>query len=85
LQLCNHFFISKFEKLKYLHRIQENLKIKKKQKTMKKYFIMTFGCQMNYADSEKVNMLLLQSGFMTTKDWRDADLIIFNTCSVRKK
>lgn len=52
---------------------------------MKKYFIMTFGCQMNYADSEKVNMLLLQSGFMSTKDWKDADLIIFNTCSVRKK
>lgn len=52
---------------------------------MKKYFIQTFGCQMNYADSEKINMLLLQSGFMKSKTWQEADLIIFNTCSVRKK
>ncbi len=30
-------------------------------KTLKTYFVKTFGCQMNYADSEKVNMALLQS------------------------
>jgi len=40
---------------------------------------------MNQADSEKVNMILLQSGFMKAVKWQDADLIIFNTCSVRQK
>ena len=52
---------------------------------MRKYFIQTFWCQMNQADSEKVNMILLQSGFMKALKWQDADLIIFNTCSVRQK
>ena len=46
---------------------------------------MTFGCSMNQADSEKVNMILLQSGFMKTNEIKDADLVIFNTCSVRQK
>jgi len=40
---------------------------------------------MNQADSEKVNMVLLQSGFMRSKDLESADLVIFNTCSVRQK
>lgn len=52
---------------------------------MRKYFIMTFGCSMNQADSEKVNMILLQSGFMKTAEMFEADLVIFNTCSVRQK
>ena len=52
---------------------------------MKKYYIKTFGCEMNKADSEKVNMILLQSGLMKTNDWIDADLVIYNTCSVRQK
>lgn len=52
---------------------------------MRKYFIMTFGCAMNQADSEKVNMILLQSGFMKTNELKEADLVIFNTCSVRQK
>ncbi len=52
---------------------------------MKKYFIQTFWCAMNQADSEKINMILLQSGFVMVKNWKDADLVIFNTCSVRQK
>ncbi len=52
---------------------------------MKKYFIQTFGCAMNQADSEKINMVLLQSGFMKVTNLLDADLVIFNTCSVRQK
>lgn len=50
-----------------------------------KYFLQTFWCQMNYADSEKINMILLQSGFRKVMKLDDADLVIFNTCSVRKK
>lgn len=52
---------------------------------MKKYFIQTFWCAMNSADSEKINMLLLQSGFLKVSEHAEADLIILNTCSVRKK
>lgn len=52
---------------------------------MRKYYIKTFGCEMNQADSEKVNMILLQSGMIRTNDWKDADLVIYNTCSVRQK
>lgn len=40
---------------------------------------------MNQADSEKVNMILLQSWFMKVSDWKQADLVIYNTCSVRQK
>lgn len=52
---------------------------------MKKYYIKTFGCQMNQADSEKINMALLQSWFMRINTTVWADLVILNTCSVRKK
>ena len=52
---------------------------------MKKYYIQTFGCAMNQSDSEKINMILLQSGFMKTEDLKNSDLVVFNTCSVRKK
>lgn len=52
---------------------------------MKKYFIQTFWCAMNQADSQKINMILLQSGFIKTNNWKESDLIILNTCSVRQK
>ncbi len=52
---------------------------------MKKYFVKTFWCAMNQADSEKINMIMLQSWFMRATKWEDADLVIFNTCSVRQK
>lgn len=52
---------------------------------MRKYYIKTFWCEMNKADSEKINMLLLQSGFMKVNDIKNADLVILNTCSVRQK
>ena len=52
---------------------------------MRKYFIQTFGCAMNQADSEKINMIFLQSGIFRTAKREEADIIIFNTCSVRKK
>lgn len=52
---------------------------------MRKYYIQTFGCEMNKADSEKINMVLLQSGLQRTSDYKNADLVLFNTCSVRQK
>ncbi len=52
---------------------------------MKKYYIKTFWCAMNQADSEKINMILLQSWFLKVADWKQADLVVLNTCSVRQK
>ncbi len=52
----------------------------------KKVFIRTFGCQMNEYDSEKMaDVLAAAEGFEKTSDPADADLILFNTCSVREK
>ena len=51
----------------------------------RKFCIQTFGCQMNHADSEKIHMLLAQAGLSKVDTWEEADIVIFNTCSVRQK
>ena len=48
-----------------------------------KFIIETYGCQMNVADSELVASILTQAGFISTDQINEADVIIFNTCSVR--
>jgi tRNA-2-methylthio-N6-dimethylallyladenosine synthase len=54
--------------------------------TTKKVFIRTFGCQMNEYDSDKMaDVLNAAEGFEKTDDPAEADLILFNTCSVREK
>ena len=50
-----------------------------------KYLIETYGCQMNYHDSERMAGLLEQAGYEATTDDRDADVLVINTCSVREK
>ena len=50
----------------------------------KKVFIRTFGCQMNIRDSEIVAGLFLDKGYRLAKSQDEADIILFNTCSVRK-
>ncbi|HHT78708.1 MAG TPA: tRNA (N6-isopentenyl adenosine(37)-C2)-methylthiotransferase MiaB [Actinobacteria bacterium] len=52
---------------------------------MRKYFIETFGCQMNEFDSERIEFLLEEMGFEKENDTGRADLIIVNTCAVREK
>ena len=49
-----------------------------------KYFIETWGCQMNEEDSEKLSGMLKSIGYSKTADIKDADIIIFNTCCVRE-
>ena len=51
----------------------------------KKYFIKTFGCQMNVYDSWRIAAMLDARGMCATKNVADADIIILNTCSVREK
>ena len=50
----------------------------------KSYFIETYGCQMNVADSELVSALLTREGFSETKDIHTADAIFVNTCAIRE-
>src|SRR5205085_7243197 len=50
----------------------------------KKFFIETVGCQMNVLDSELVVGSLRRLGYEITHEERDADVILFNTCSVRQ-
>ncbi len=52
---------------------------------MRKYLIETYGCQMNYHDSERMAGLLEQAGYERTDEDRDADVVVINTCSVREK
>lgn len=51
----------------------------------KSVYIRTFGCQMNFHDSEKILGILKEEGYIKTDNPKTADLIIFNTCSIRQK
>ncbi|MBI1783430.1 MAG: tRNA (N6-isopentenyl adenosine(37)-C2)-methylthiotransferase MiaB [Sphingobacteriales bacterium] len=51
----------------------------------KKFYIESYGCQMNFADSEIVASILNENGFGATRNAEDADLILLNTCSIREK
>ena len=52
----------------------------------RKVFIKTFGCQMNEYDSDKMaDVLALDGGYEKTDDVNEADLVLFNTCSIREK
>ena len=52
---------------------------------MKKLFIKTYGCQMNFYDSDHMSNLLNDNGYETSADINEADLIILNTCHIRDK
>jgi tRNA-2-methylthio-N6-dimethylallyladenosine synthase len=49
----------------------------------KTFYIETYGCQMNFADSEIVNSLLIKNGYLPCDDYKKAILILINTCSIR--
>lgn len=50
----------------------------------RKLYIESYGCQMNFADSEIVASILADTGFETTGDYQQADVIFINTCSIRE-
>lgn len=50
----------------------------------KKLYIESYGCQMNFADSEIVASILKDDGFTTTGDYSEADVVFINTCSIRE-
>lgn len=48
------------------------------------YYIKTFGCQMNYSDSERIATVLEKYGYQATSEIQKAALVVFNTCGVRQ-
>ena len=61
--------------------VQENLK---KLGVGKKYFVKTYGCQMNEHDTENIKAILEDMSFIETEVMEDADLILLNTCAIRE-
>ena len=51
---------------------------------MKKFYIETYGCQMNVADSQIVARKLTEQGYEVTEDYKQADVVLINTCAVRE-
>ena len=51
----------------------------------RKFYIESYGCQMNFSDSEIVASILAGSGFAPTRNLEESDLILINTCSIREK
>ena len=52
---------------------------------MKKVFVKTYGCQMNVYDSERIIESLSEKGFTQSKEVKDSDVVIYNTCHIREK
>ena len=62
-------------------KIDDNIE---KKYTGKKYYLKTYGCQMNEHDSENLSAMLEAMGFVKVDDYNDADLVLLNTCSIRE-
>jgi tRNA-2-methylthio-N6-dimethylallyladenosine synthase len=63
----------------------ESLVLEEKEGNKRKLFIESYGCAMNFSDSEIVASILANQGFNTTQNLEDADLVLVNTCSIRDK
>lgn len=61
------------------------LLLEQKKGNTRKLFIESYGCAMNFSDSEIVASILTDQGFNTTKNLEEADLVLVNTCSIRDK
>ncbi len=65
----------------------ETINVSKEQNTgnSQKLYIESYGCAMNFSDSEIVSSIMFENGFDTTNDVDKADVIFVNTCSIREK
>jgi len=62
---------------------QGEVMVKEGGTNLKKLYMESYGCQMNFSDSEIVASILIADGFSTTQDPKNADVILMNTCSIR--
>lgn len=72
---------------KVIEEIKQGTSLVQEQKegNQKKLFIESYGCQMNFSDSEIVASILSEQGYNTTQNLEEADLVLVNTCSIRDK
>ncbi len=72
---------------KVIEEIRQGTSLVQEQKegNQKKLFIESYGCQMNFSDSEIVASILSEQGYNTTQNLEEADLVLVNTCSIRDK
>ena len=63
----------------------KSLSLEKDLKNKRNLYIESYGCAMNFSDSEIVASILATEGFNTTQELGDADLVLVNTCSIREK
>ncbi|MBJ7879052.1 tRNA (N6-isopentenyl adenosine(37)-C2)-methylthiotransferase MiaB [Gelidibacter salicanalis] len=63
----------------------ESLVLEPKKENTRKLFIESYGCAMNFSDSEIVASILFKEGYNTTQNLEEADLVLVNTCSIRDK
>lgn len=68
------------EKVNYIYETRESNDIF----AGKKYYIKTYGCQMNVHDSEEIKSLIESLGYTETDNYEESDLIILNTCAIRE-
>lgn len=63
----------------------ESMILEERKENSKKLFIESYGCQMNFSDSEIVASILMENDYNTTNAMEEADLILVNTCAIRAK
>ena len=68
-----------------VYKIKEKKTLTERKEVAKKFYIESYGCQMNFADSEVVASIVSKEGYNSTNDLNEADLILLNTCSIREK
>jgi len=68
-----------------VYKIKEKKTLTEEKEAAKKFYIESYGCQMNFADSEVVASIVSKEGYNSTNDLNEADLILLNTCSIREK
>tara|TARA_B100001750_G_scaffold247904_1_gene275533 strand:+ start:240 stop:1670 length:1431 start_codon:yes stop_codon:yes gene_type:complete len=75
----------KNEKIKFTNNNRQVSVMQKKVHSNKLLYIESYGCQMNFSDSEIVGSILEKEGFTTTNNLTEANLVLINTCSIRDK
>ncbi len=84
MKRTNNYEVTSLDMQKQQEMIEAMRSINEGFKEEKKYIIVTYGCQMNEHDSEKIAGMLQNMGYHETTDKKEADLIIYNTCCVRE-
>ncbi len=69
----------------YNGEVIDNQSVTSKNTNTKKLYLESYGCAMNFSDSEVVASIMSENGYTTTRDVEEADVVLINTCSIREK